>query len=183
MSVVGNTVPMPQLWSAITRMDHDDIPYAMTSFRESYKESSAALLRMPWPQYKATVGKQLADLLFAPTTEKLAAYSHDGKVIGWIAYTPGRTISAVHWCGTRFKIGETECRRRGVMTALMDVAELGSRFVYTHRGPRKHTHRGGRHRVEGRNTVRGPSMDETIVDALRARGVTAAFVDYQEFVK
>lgn len=182
MSLPGNTERRP-LYDRIHPLAHDDFGYAMTSWREAHKESSAALLRMPWPAYKSLVGKQLAELLYADSTKTLAAYAPNGKVIGWIAYTPGRTVSAVHWCHTRYELGEDKCRRQGVMTALIDAASLGRRFVYTHKGPRPHVHRGGRHETRRTGPARGPSIDETIAEWLRGRGVTAAFVPFEEYAR
>lgn len=166
-----------------------DIRYAVSSWRESYKDSSAQFARAPWSMYKATVGKQIADLIVAPSTKTLGAFADDGRVIGWIAYAPGRSISTVHWCHTRFKLetpaGDEKCRRRGVMTMLLEAAELGKRFAYTMRGPRRVLHHGGQGRSSdaARRGVSGQTADVAIADWLRKRGITAAFVSLEEWLR
>lgn len=189
MSEAANTpVSVDQPTLLLRPLAPDDRRYAAATWRESFKESSSTLLRAPWSMYKATIGKQLGDLVTASQT--LGAYNEDGRVIGWIAYAPGRTISTVHWVHCRFKLTcpdghDEQCRRRGVMTLLLDAAELGKRFAYTHRGPRAHSHHGGKDRSldAPKYTIRGDTLDIPIAESLRKRGVTAAFVPYEEWAR
>jgi hypothetical protein len=151
----------------------DDLAYVRSTWREGHKNSPGAE-RMRWPEFKATVGKQIDAVLASPGVQVLAAYADNGRVIGWLAYTPGRSVSTVHWAHTRFELDGEPCRRRGVMTALLDRAELGKRFAYTFRGAR----RGGGARRPGR----GDPLDLTLAAWLRGRGVTAVYVPVEEFL-
>lgn len=159
---------------AIRPIAPDDLRYVASSWKESHKDAPD-VERLPWPVYKLTTCKQIDALLESRTVRTLAAYAGDGRIIGWIAYTPGKAISTVHWTYTRHKLGEEKCRRRGVMTMLLEAAELGQRFAYTFRGPRRNNgaRRGGR----------GPSLDLELVTQLRDRGVTAVFVPLQEWLQ
>lgn len=184
---------------AIRPLSPDDHRYAATTWRESFKESSSSLQRAPWAMYKATVGKQITGII--DTCSLLGAYAPDGRVVGWMAYSPGRSVSTVHWVTTRFTLhtpacprsqprSSTDCtckpepcRRRGVMTMLFDAAELGKRIAFTHRGPRRVVHHGGKERSADapRSSVHGPTADLAIVEWLRGRGVTAVFVPFEEW--
>lgn len=186
---------------AIRPLSPDDHRYAAQSWRESFKQSSASLQRSPWAMYKATVGTQIAGIV--DRCSLLGAYVPDGRIAGWIAYTPGRSINTVHWVTTRHVLHDPtcpravpratadcackpeSCRRRGVMAMLLEAAELGRRIAYTHRGPRRVVHHGGKERSAdaARSSVHGPTADLAIVEWLRGRGVTAVFVDYQEWAR
>lgn len=188
MTQPANTLAVDPPVLSLRSLAPDDHRYAAATWRESYKESSPQLLRAPWAMYKATVGKQLTELVASSQT--LGAYNDDGRVIGWIAYVPGRTISTVHWCHTRFKLEhpdghDEQCRRRGVMTLLLDAAGLGKRFAYTFRGPRRTIHHGSKDRSPDapKNTIRGDTLDVALAESLRKRGVTAAYVAYEEWIR
>lgn len=161
--------------SAITirPMHADDLPYVRSTWKEGHKDAPGAE-RMRWPVYKATVGKQIDAVLALPATVVLCAYADSGRVLGWLAYTPGRSISTVHWTHTRFEEAGEPCRRRGVMTALLDKAALGKRFTYTFRGARRNN--------GAKRAGRGDSLDLTIAAWLRGRGVTAVHVPVEEFL-
>lgn len=163
----------------------EDHRYAAACWRESHKQSSAAYLRTPWSLFKQTIGKQIDDVLAMSSTRTFGAYNPAGKVIGWIAYAPGRSISTVHWTHTRHELDGELCRRRGVMTMLLEAAELGRRFAYTFRGPRRVHHRGGKDRgaAAARSSVQGPTLDVVLVDKLRERGVTAVYVPIEEWLR
>lgn len=149
----------------------DDIRFVVTSWKESYKDAPG-VDRQPWPVYKQTACKQIDALV--DKTRTLVAVAPDGRIVGWICYSPGRAISTVHWAYTRHKLDEELCRRRGVMAALLDAAELGKRFAYTFRGPRRRS----RSRVG-----HGPSLDLPIVEWLRTLGITAVHVPLQEWLE
>lgn len=150
----------------------DDHRYIAQTWKESHKDAPM-VDRLPWPIYKQTSGKTIDSLVAA--SRVIAAYHPSGKIIGWIAYAPGRSISTVHWIYTRYQHGDEKCRRRGVMTLLFEAAEVGRRVLYTHRGGRRHTH--------ARRAGKGPSLDLVLVEWLRSRGVSATYVDVNEWMK
>lgn len=188
----------PPLPITIAPVRTADLAYCRSTWAESFKHSPDAG-RMSWQIYKRHVVPQLQRILYRDDTEVLAAYLGP-DIAGWIAYVPGRRVSTVHWVYTRCAIWDhTRCtqdgcrvdggrlshgvrcpghfdnleklRRRGVMTALVDAADLGDRIVYTHRGPRP-KHRG---------SVR--TSDEWIVPWLRRRGINAAHMPWEEWNK
>ena len=175
----------PSLVVDIRRASPDDLRYVYATWLSEYKYSSGRLARAPYDMYRATVGKQLHDLVWADRTRVVAAYMPDGRIAGWLAYVPGRSVSTVHWCYTRFRLDGEKLRRRGVMAALLEAADLGSRFAYTFRGAKEHRLRGKQDRAEHapRLSIRGDTSDEPIVAWLRGRGVTAAFVDIAEWLR
>lgn len=164
----------------VRRLRSDDMAFALSTWRESFRKSSSALIRLPWPLYKQSSGRKLQDLLFSDTTLTIGAFSGENRIIGWLAYTPGKSISTVHWCYVR-----NPARRRGVMEMLVDAAELGKRFCYTHRGERQAIHHGSRDRSPDavRHVTKGPTLDLAIVEWLRTRGQTATFVDLEEWMR
>lgn len=157
----------------IRPMHADDLSYVRSTWKEGHKDAPGAE-RMRWPVYKLTVGKQIDQVLAEPSTQVLVAYADNGRAIGWLAFTPGRSISTVHWAHTRHELDGEPCRRRGVMTALLDRAGLGKRFAYTFRGARRNN--------GSRRSGRGDSLDLTIAAWLRGRGVTAVYVPVEEFL-
>lgn len=183
MSLPGNTPRRPLVMS-IRPMAPDDLPYVRAVWKESYKDAPT-VDRMPWAMYKATVGKTIDELVGRSDVNLLGGYADNGKVIGWICYSPGRSISTVHWTHTRFKLDDDKCRRRGVMTDLILAADLGKRLAYTFRGPRRRVHHGGKDRSPDavRHSGRGDTLDLSLVEWLRSRGVSAAFVPISEWLK
>lgn len=177
---LGGTDP-PPLRIRIAPLSEDDMRYAHLSWQESYKESSTALMRSPWPMYKATVGKQLGDVLSA--AKIVGAFTDAGRIGGWLAYTPGRAVDTVHWMYTRFKVDGIHARRRGVQAALVDHAGLSHRICYTHRGAREVMRRGRKWRSADAAIVhcRGPTSDVAMADWLRAGGRSVVFVPYEEW--
>lgn len=171
----------PDLSINIRPITPDDRAYVRATWRESYKESSATYLRMPWPLYKQTVAAKLEAA--ADNASLLGAYVTDGRLAGWLAYTPGRAVDTVHWVYTRHALDGTPCRRRGVMSGLIASAQLGNRIAYTHRGPRPVVHRGRRDRSPDaeRSGARGPTSDLALAEWLRAGGRSVVFVPYEEW--
>jgi hypothetical protein len=155
----------------IRALKKEDVGYALFSWRESAKKAPG-LDRLPWSYFKDTLGYAFEKILNDPSTRLLGAYSHDEKLLGWIAITPGKRVHTVHWVYVKHELDGKRMRRRGVMTALIDAADLGSKFVYTLRG----------RRLE-RDARPFRSLDETLVATLRARGVTATFVPLREWLK
>ncbi len=155
----------------IRALDTDDAGYALFSWREGHHKSPGHA-RMPWSYYKDVLGYAFQKILDDKSTKMLGAYDASG-LRGWIAATPGKRVSVVHWVHVKHTLEDgTLGRRQGVMTALLDAAELGPQFVYTLRGRRLES------------TARPmKSLDELLVAALRARGVTATFVPLKEWMK
>jgi hypothetical protein len=83
-------------------------------------------------------------------------------------------VSAVHWVHVKHELDGERMRRRGIMTALLDAAELGTRFVYTLRARRD--------RATLPDGSTSKSLDESLVVALRARGVSATHVPLKEWL-
>lgn len=166
---LGGAPPMPlQIRSHVG----DDIAYVRGSWAEGFKASPDAP-RLPWKLYKRHVVPELDAVLHRDDTRLLAAYLGT-DIVGWVAFVPGRRVSTVHWVHTRYRVGENgPClRKQGVMRMLLEAAQLGDRIVYTHRGPYpKHLHRG-----EAKRT-----SDEWIVPWLGRNGVSAAYLNYQEW--
>ncbi len=140
-----------------------DLAYIRGSFSEGVKLSTRRLDDMPWPDFKRLERPRLYAVLARDDTRILVA-DHDGAIAGWLALVHGRRVDTVHWAHTRWKIGQGELlRKRGVMRALVDAAQLKSRLVYTHRGAKR--------------------SDEWIVPWLARRGVTAAFVPWKDWIE
>lgn len=154
----------------IRSLKKEDIGYALFSWREGHKKSPGHD-RMPWTYYKDTVGYALETILNDPATRLLGAYTPE-KLLGWIAVAPGNRVHTVHWVHVKHALDGSRTRRRGIMTALLDAAELGERFIYTLRGRRLK-----------RDARPFRSLDETLVASLRARGVNATYVPLKEWLK
>jgi hypothetical protein len=156
----------------IRPLDKADFGYAFFTWREGAKKAPG-LDRVPWTYYKSTVAPQLGALLDDPSNRVLGAY-RDDKLVGWLAMTPGKRVHTVHWVHVKHELDGERMRRRGAMLALLDAAELGSRFIYTMRSRRDRT------TLPDGSTTK--SLDESLVAALRDRGVTATFVPMKEWL-
>lgn len=142
----------------------------MFSWREGAKKAPG-LNSLPWGYFKDTLGYAFEKILDDPTTKLLGAYTHEEKLLGWIVTTPGKRVHTVHWIHVKHELDGKKTRRRGVMTALLDAANLGERFIYTLRGRRLR-----------RNASPFKSLDEILVASLRARGITATLVPLKEWL-
>jgi hypothetical protein len=159
----------------IRALDPGDVGYALYSWREGHKKAPGAD-RMPWSYYKDTLGHAFEKLLNDPTSKLLGAYSEDdGTLLGWLISTPGKRVHTLHWVHVKHTLEGQRIRRNGVMMALIEAAELGPRFVYTLRARRD------RARLPDGNYTK--SLDESLVAALRAKGVTPTFVALKEWLK
>lgn len=157
----------------VRNLDEDDYGYALAAWREgSHKAPGHA--RLPWSYFKDTMVPLYKRLLDDPSSVVLGAYSHEEKLLGWLVMTPSKRVNTVHWVHVKHELDGKPMRRRGVMTALLDAANLGSRFAYTLHG-----------RLLDREDRQGgaKSLDEILVAALRARGVTATYVPLKEWLK
>jgi len=157
----------PPLVIDIHGLAADDLPFVRHTWRESYKKAPK-VDKLTWSLYKQTAGRIIDHLVGREDVQLLGAFGLGGRVLGWIAWTPGRAVSTVHWVYTRHELDGALLRRRGIMTDLWDAAQLGKRIVYTHKGPKRQ---------------RSVPMDETLVDWCRSRGVTATHVSVEEFLK
>jgi hypothetical protein len=163
----------------IRPLESDDVGYALAAWREGHKKSPG-LDRVPWSYYKHEYGTLFEKVLNDPATRLLGAYAKGlansagmQPLVGWLVMTPGKRVSAVHWVHVKHKLEGTRLRRQGIMTALLDAADLGSRFIYTLRARRD--------RATLLDGTKTKSLDESLVAALRVRGVSATFVPLKEW--
>lgn len=150
----------------VTELAAEDVGYALASWREAHHQTPN-VSRIPWPAYKQLYGQQFERILRDPGSLTLGAYTDD-ELVGFLAATPGKRVDVLHWVQVKFKNRSGEhIRRRGVMTALLEAAELGDRFVYTLRARR-----------DGKRT-----LDDILADKLAARGVVAVYSPFREWLK
>jgi len=166
---MSDPINEPVIEVEIRPTDERDLLYCHGSWAESYKLSPGNE-RMPWGLYKRTIKPELRVAL--DDAEVIGAFWGD-EIVGWIAVNRGKRVNALHWVHTRFKLVDSgvELRRRGIMTALVDAAKLGSHIVYTHRGP-----------LPRSGTAKRPA-DAWLVPWLASRGTYATHVHYQEWKK
>lgn len=156
----------------ISALDDTDRGYVLFSWREGHKKSPGAD-RLPWSFYKHEYVAMFEKILGDATTRLLGAYQ-DGKLLGWLAMTPGKRVHTLHWCYVKHELDGARMRRRGIMTALLDAAELGKNFCYT-----LHARRDRATLPDGSKTK---SLDESLVVALREKGVNATYVSLKEWL-
>lgn len=157
----------------IRELDQDDRGYALSSWRESHKQAPG-VDRVPWPYYRHEWGEKFHTIINDASTRLLGAYTHDGHLAGWLAMTPGKRVQTLHWCYVKWKLGDKLLRRRGIMTELLTAAELGRVFAYT-----LHARRDRARLPDGSTTK---SLDESIVVALRDKGISANYVPLKEWL-
>lgn len=147
----------------IRDLDEADRGFALVSWRESHKDAPG-VCRVPWSFYKHEYGKIFSQILNDPKTRLLGAYTEDDKLLGWLAMTPGRSVNTLHWIHVKFEHAGAKLRRRGLMYALIEEAELGPRFIYTLRARKK--------------------LDETLVAALLCdKSMVGTYVALKEWIK
>lgn len=169
MAVAALALPSP-LAIALRPVTTDrDRAYVLDKWCEDYKHTPENR-KLSWSLYKRHVLPHLRGVLDRIDTHILGAYVGE-SLVGWIAYAPGRRVGTVHWVRVRTAVGREPnvepMRLRGVMASLFDAVHLGSRCVYTHRGPR------------GRQG--GETSDAWIAKWLARRGTAAAFMPYAEW--
>lgn len=145
----------------------DDRRFILRTWVESF-HLAPGNWRESWKRWRPEAEAMISRLLDAASTRTLCAYNDAGRVIGWIAWTPGRGISTVHYVYVRHHLDEFEWRRRGVMAALIDAAGLGTRIAYTHKGEIKIG-------SKWKRQLRKRPTDEDVVEWLAGRGVTAVY--------
>lgn len=158
----------------IRKLDPDDVGYALFSWREGAKKAPG-VDRLPWTYYKDTLVREFEKILDDPRTRLLGAYDEHENLLGWLVMTPGKRVHTVHWVHVKHALDGERIRRRGIMLALLDAAELGSRFIYTLRARRD------RATLPDGNKTK--SLDESLVVALRDKGVSATYVSMKEWLK
>lgn len=153
-----------------------DKGFCISSWREGNK-AAPENHRVPWRYYKATTGAEIAKLVNDPSTKILAAYAADtNKLLGWIAMTPGKRVSAVHWVYVKHTLDGDLLRRRGIAAALLEAADLGARFIYTMRGRRTSDLL-----ADG---SKAKSLDVVLAEAMtrRENAIHATFVPLKDFL-
>ncbi len=154
----------------IRQLDADDVSYAAHVWQRAHKHSPTCRRESKWA-YQITYGALIEKLIKEPLTVALGAYE-DGQLLGFLVMTPGKRVHTLHWCHVKNKLdGERVQGRRDIFFALIDAADLGSKFVYTFQGPRVRKETGAR------------SLDELLVADLRARGITATYVSIKEWLE
>lgn len=149
----------------------DDVGYALTVWQEAHK-TSPNCRRAPWWAYRREYGDLFKKLVDDPTTVMLGAYDEHDRLISFLIMTPGKRVHTLHWCQVKRKIAdERVLDRRRIFHAMLEAADLGQRFVYTLRGPRVDQKLGAR------------SLDELLVNDLRAKGITATYVALKEWLQ
>lgn len=158
---------------------NEALPYIRSTWCESYHRAPGNFHRR-FRSWKRDALASIDRVLSDSATQVLVATSPDVQttygpaIVGWIVWTPGRSVSTVHYVYTRHEVGGIEWRRRGIMTALIDAAELGPRVVYTHCGEAKV---GGHWK---KRQLPRP-LDEEIVEWIRKRGVTSVYEPIEEW--
>jgi hypothetical protein len=155
-------------------LDAEDKGYVLSSWRESHKQSPGND-KLPWAYYKSDFGKLFADIVNGNETTLLGAYARDGQLVGWLAMTRGKRVNVLHWVQVKYELEGKRLRRLGIMSQLLREAQLGSPFVYTLRARRD------RARLPDGSATK--SLDESLVAALRAKGIVAEYVPLKEWVR
>jgi hypothetical protein len=152
----------------VRALDEADIGYAIKVWSEAHK-TSPSCRRAPWWAYRLEYVEMFKKIVDDAHTRMLGAYDEHDRLLGFLIMTPGKRVHTLHWCQVKRKLDDERVPdRRHIFDALIEAADLGSRFVYTLRGPR----------LDG-----GGSLDERLAADLRARGVSATFVALKDYLK
>lgn len=155
-------------------LDPEDRGYVLSSWRESHKQSPGND-KLPWAFYKSDFGKLFSEIVNSPETTLLGAYTREGELAGWLAMTRGKRVNVLHWVQVKYELGGKRLRRLGIMSQLLREAQLGTPFIYTLRARRD------RARLPDGSTTK--SLDESLVAALRAKGVVAEYVPLKDWMR
>lgn len=161
----------------IQKLRDEDKGYALSSWRESHK-AAPGVDRLPWSYYKRAWGDLFARIVNDSNTVLLGAYDHHGELVGWLAMTPSTRTNILHWVHVKWQVGNLPMRRRGLMMLLLDEAGLlrkDRHFIYTLHARRD--------RAQLPDGSKSKSLDESLVVALRARGVNATYVALKDWLK
>ena len=144
----------------------NDLGLIRSSWRESHNVNGSRH-KMPWRAWKSTHGRDMDAILALPGTRVLVATDAEAPmgadIAGWICWTPDK-IPALHYLYVKH-----DYRGRKLASALFAATGIGSRLIYTFRGPR---HRRDDEGVDVKLALRG-----------QHRGVFASFVDAREFLR
>ena len=158
----------------IRKLYDEDKGYALSSWRESHK-ASPGVDKVPWSYYKREWGARFSEIINDPNTVLIGAYNEDDKLAGYLVMSPSKRVHTIHWIQVKWKLDDKMMRRRGIMLALIEAASVGNRFIYT-----LHARRDRAKLPDGSTSK---SLDESLVAALRARGVTASYVALRDWLK
>jgi hypothetical protein len=149
---------------SIRSLDEKDRAYALSSWRESHRESSK-FRRVPWSFYKHVYGKHFEKLIREAYV--LGAYL-DAELLGFLVMSRSKRVNTLHWVQTKFQDKDgIKLRRRGVMTELLKAADLGQRFAYTLRARKN----------------KGVFLDELLAKKLLETEVVATYIPLLEWIK
>jgi hypothetical protein len=178
--------PAPDRYRIVEGMSEADRGYIVRTWTDSFHRARANY-KLPLGVWKHRQRAAIERVLALPGTRVLVAHHstphvyQDGRdagpsVLGWIVWTTGQGWPTVHYAYTRHALGGVEWRRRGVLSELVEAAELGRRVVYTHRGE------SARGSLKARQHYpRG--LDEEIADWARGNGVAVAYVPLEEWIR
>ena len=176
----------PERYRIVPGLSDADRGYVVRTWTDSFHraEENYELTFKLWKPYQRAA---IDHVLALPMTRVLVAHhdtaratSRDGAdlgpaVLGWLVWTTGRGWPTVHYAYTRHALGDVDWRRRGVMSELVDAAELGSRVVYTHKGEH------ARGSLRARSYYPRP-LDEEVAAWARRRGMAVAYVPLEEWI-
>lgn len=150
----------------------DERPYILRSWIDSHRYAPGMRNRR-WSDYKRTHEPLFDSILDAPDTRILVKGIGDEVVLGWICWTPGKVADALHWAFTRFRESPTGAtlRGRGVMSELVEAAQLKPHVAFTFRGSFPNP----------KDNLPKVPADDWLKPALARRGVTAVYVPYKEW--
>ncbi len=163
--------PEPPIRLTLGGVRIDDLPYVRNSFAEGHK-GAPGVRTMTWRHYKEFIVPRLHRVLAHPGVELVSAYLGQ-EIVGWLAYSRGRRVDAIHWAHTKYQLRDRgePMRRRGVMATLIDRAGLGDRIAYTWRG------------ACGDSSHDKRTLDERLLPWLAERGQHAAYVPWEDWVQ
>jgi hypothetical protein len=145
----------------IRRLGLDCVGFVVSTWEEAHRSGT----HLPWPAYKRLHVPIVRHLVNRKDVRMLGAYDGE-RIVGWIAWTPGR-LPAIHFAYVR---GHE--RQRGIFGRLLSAADVGGRWVYTHKGaaPQK-----------AKRT--SPTRDVTVLQALARRGIYGTYVSADEWLE
>ena len=84
----------------IRPLDPADVGYALTTWRESHKDSPG-VKRASWAFYRFEYSGKFKAILDAPDTVLLGAYDDTGVLLGYAIATRGKRVHTLHWVYVR----------------------------------------------------------------------------------
>lgn len=175
----------PERYRITEGMTDADRGYVVRSWTDSFHRAKANYRQRigAWKRGQRTAIDRILEM---PGTRVLVAHHATARFVldgedrgpaclGWLVWTTGRGWPTVHYAYTRDALDGVPWQRRGVMTELVDAAELGPRIVYTHRGEyARGSLKSRQHHPRG--------LDEEIAAWMRGRGMAVAYVPLAEWM-